>query len=189
MRVVGGLEADGPALVEAVVRPAARSASSVRSGRKEKVPWVMRMAGSSFRRRRRGDEVGRVGRRVVEGDRRPRCRARLRSGGSAWPRRAGCPGPRATIVAALVAGQDHGFERDAVGGGAGRDAHAGGRWCRRRTAAPRPRRERSSNWCIWPAWMPPEATGMTLAQSRPSPGRSRCRAAGRPGYACRGRRS
>ena len=74
-------------------------------------------------------------------------RSRPSRASSAWRQRRAVPGGRCRIsgpsrhdVAALVARQHHGFERDAVGDGAGRRCPSGGRWCRRRTAAPRPRR-------------------------------------------------
>ena len=44
---------------------------------------------------------------------------------------------------------------------------AGGRSCRRRTAARSPRRAGCSSWCICPAWMPPEATGIILRKDAP----------------------
>src|SRR6478672_9465258 len=81
--------------------------SSVRSGRVEKVPCLMRICAPSSARRRRGD-VGRVGRLVVEADLAPGVEGLLE--GRVLPRR-----PLEDVltllhvVNALVAGLDHGF--------------------------------------------------------------------------------
>src|ERR1700737_3741923 len=96
--------------------------SSVRSGRNEKQPWVMRMICSLHRDAGGGGVVGHVGRLVVEGDVLPDIERGLE-------RRTGRPRlwenfrPFMQIVAAFIAGEDHRLQRDAVGGGSRLDAH------------------------------------------------------------------
>src|SRR3954452_19430028 len=90
--------------------------SSVRSGRVEKVPCLMRICAPSSARRRRRD-VGRVGGLVVEADLAPGVEGLLQGGV-----RAGSLLQDVLallhVVAALVAGLDHRLDGDAVALGA-----------------------------------------------------------------------
>src|SRR5882724_4169666 len=96
--------------------------ASVRSGRKEKQPWVMRMSVPPSNRHAGGwDEIGRVGRFVIERDVLPdlerlaQRRAGLRRLGQDLR-------TLMDVVAALVAREDHRFQRHPIGGRAGLDA-------------------------------------------------------------------
>src|SRR3954451_9600024 len=82
--------------------------SSVRSGRVENVPCLIRMCAPSSARRRRGD-VGRVGRLVVEADLAPGVEGLLEGGvllGSVLEDLLAL----LHVVLALVAGLDHGLD-------------------------------------------------------------------------------
>src|SRR3954468_4139447 len=96
--------------------------SSVRSGRNENCPCVSLMSCLSLRRGRRDDDVGRVGRGVVERDVLPD----LERGVELRAALGGLDEDVRTllvVVATLVAGLDDRLDGGAVGAGAGRDAH------------------------------------------------------------------
>ena len=168
MRVVGVLDRHRPAVVERVLDLRVDLlVGEVRQEREGALSdshlWLLLPSTPIGRRR---DDVGHVGGLVVEGDVLPDLERGVQLGAALGGL---LEDVRAllVVVLALVAGLDHRLDGDAVGGRAGARCPSGGRSCRRRTAGRRPRRGSASSWCIWPAWMPPEATGMTPGIERP----------------------
>src|SRR3954451_3719508 len=95
--------------------------SSVRSGRVEKVPCLIRICAPSSARRRRRD-VGRVGGLVVEADLAPGVEGLLQGGVLAGSLLQDVLA-LLHVVATLVAGLDHGLHGDAVALGTRLDPH------------------------------------------------------------------
>src|SRR5271165_2775029 len=132
MRIVGELDVHRPALVETILDLASdllvgqigkkREAALGNAHGLGPFRWQGLSNGKASDGKARGrNEVRRVRRVVVEGDVLPDLQ-RLAKGRAGLGGLGQNLGTLVNIVAALVAGEDHGFQRDAVGGRAGRDA-------------------------------------------------------------------